>query len=61
MQVPNAMNDKQTSKAYEMIKQAMGSSHKEGVSNYANFSNIFSLSGPSKSKSFQQAVDSRKQ
>ena len=61
MQVPNAMNDKQTSKAYEMIKQAMGSSNKEGASDYAHFSNIFSLSGPSKSKSLQQAVDSRKQ
>jgi len=58
-QMPKSTNVKQTSKAYEMIRQAMGSTNKEGGSNYANFSNIFSLSGQG-GANLHQIVESKK-
>lgn len=57
--MPNSTNVKQTSKAYEMIRQAMGSTNKEGGSNYANFSNIFSLSGQG-GANLHQIVENKK-
>ena len=60
IKAPKTMNNHQQTKAYDMIRQAIGQKTTDNGPNYTQFSNIYSLSGQGTNFCIQ-AVASRKQ